>query len=96
MEPGEAGEREGRMAGVVVGVVVAFVAGLVAGHWVWLRWIPGLRAYLHARWVRAVRAAVATLPPAEREALLLPHRVASHVEWDDVVREEEIAAGGGQ
>jgi hypothetical protein len=94
VEPGEAGEEGGET--VVGGIVVAFAAGVIAGRWVWGRWIPALRAYLYARWVRAVRAAVATLPPGEREALLLPHRIASHVEWDDVVREEEIAAGGGQ
>lgn len=93
--PGGTGRYRGRgRAEVVGGIVVAFVAGLVAGRWVWLKWIPDLRAYLHARWVRAVRAAVATLPPAEREALLSPHRIASHVEWDEDVVQE--LAGGGQ
>lgn len=82
----------------MVGAVIAFLAGLVAGHWVWTRWVPALRAYLHARWVRAVRAAVATLPPAEREILLRPScSRLSHVEWDfREEAEEEILAGGGQ
>lgn len=82
------------MAGV--GVVVAFVAGIITGRWVWLFWLPALRAYLHARWVRAVRAAVATLSPTERQILLGPpcSRL-SHVEWD-FREEEEVMTGGGQ
>lgn len=83
----------------MVGAVIAFLAGLVAGHWLWTRWIPALRAYLHARWVGAVRAAVATLPPKEREALLFPRRL-SYVEWDIPEKleeeKEEEPVGGGQ
>lgn len=58
------------IAGALVG---AFVGGVVVGRLVWLRWVPALKAALHRRWVNAVRAAVETLPPAERWEVLGGH-----------------------
>lgn len=55
----------------VVLVGLAFAAGLAGGRWLWLSGVPAMQAYLHARWVNAVRAAVRMLPPSEREMLVV-------------------------
>lgn len=57
---------------LVLAGLVGLLAGVVGGRWLWLCWVPAARAYLHARWVAAVRAAVRMLPPGERAALLGP------------------------